>query len=141
MRSTEQRFGDITLVLVGFAALVLMSRLFVVIDESKGMGSSFWVSFGLYLEDGVVPAFAASCTFAWMDAARRRYARWAIVVVFACDAGAILASLALGRNATADLRTADLFEQAALLLVIAGGLTLVAGLRSTRVPVETGADA
>jgi hypothetical protein len=133
MRPTAQRLGDVTLVLAGFAALTLLARTWAAADVSKGHAATFWSYVALTATGGLLPAFGAACASGWMDAARRPYARWLLVAVFAVSALAIVGDVVFGSRTFASAgRGANFMQDAASLLLVAGGFTLVAGIGPTR---------
>jgi hypothetical protein len=132
-RSTAQRLGDVTLVLTAFVALSLVARTWAASDIARGHATTFWSYAAATVSGVLLPAFGAACASCWMDDARRGYARWILIAVFAVSALGIVGDVFFGNRTLAPGgRGADLMQDAASLLLIAGGFTLAAGIGPTR---------
>jgi hypothetical protein len=128
-RSTAQRLGDVTVVLLAVATLSFVSNVWTGADRADGHASLFWSWVGLSLNQTLFPTFAAACLYSWMDEARRRTVRTFILALFGLGALAALGEAIFGGTLNGGLeRTARYLQDATSLLVIAGGVTLIAGL-------------
>ena len=127
-RTTAQRLGDVALVLAGVALLTLLGRILAAADISDGDAGDFWSYVGLSAIGTLFPAFGAACASCWMDEARRRYARVALITVLAASALGILGDVVFGNPDFATGRAGSFMQDAASLLLIAGAFTLIAGI-------------
>ena len=132
-RTTAQRLGDVTLVLTAFAVMTLIARFLASIDAAHGSNDTLWSYFRLGADGALLPAFAASCLYGWMDRGRDRYARWTLFAVFALGAIGIVGSVFVGADSYRTLEGgASYLEDAASLLLAAGGFILLAGIGTGR---------
>ena len=129
LRTTAQRIGDITLVLIVVSALTFLATVWGAADRG-GNGETFWYVLGLSVNAWLFPTFAGACLFCWMDAGRQQFARWALLVLLGLSGIAAIGEVFGGGGAVAGVggRGANLLQDASSLLMVAGGVTLVMGL-------------
>jgi hypothetical protein len=137
VRTTAERIGDITLVLVAVAALTFLATVLGAADRG-GNAATFWSVLGLSVNAWLFPTFAGACLFCWMDAGRQQFARWALLVLLGLSGIAAIGEVFGGGGlAGGGGRSANFLQDASALLMVAGGVTLVMGLLPGTTPVDS----
>jgi hypothetical protein len=126
-RTTEQRIGDITLVLAAVSAIFFVAVAWNALDISDDSMKTFWSYLGLSVGQPLYPAFAAACLFNWSDKPRRPRIAIALVILLVLFGLVAAAGGILGQSGAAG-RT----RQATWVLVAAYSLMATAGVALVR---------